>query len=469
MRIHTNRVTILLAASFGLGLSLLWVSADAAAQKVAQPLPIAEPPTPPQPAREIFEKLSFPEDRDTSQKFEAVTDYMKSPNPDWPVVVKLAQGLLDAKSDYFYQYNANSTDPKKDKRRVSVKDEMSRLIGTFPKDGRDFYQLTYGPVADTILKDAKKDGLDIAKLSEVSQKFFHTKAGAEGALLLASLNLELGNYPEAAYGFQRLLNRPDTDAILDAKSLFKAVVAFKRASDGRVPEIASGIWDRIEKKFPRDGVKVGNRVFTLDEMKVEANRPIEFLFGKVGDAYVAMLRGNATRASVAEAGPPFLDAIFGGPILFRTEGPDKSGSDWVKQNVDVAYRQAQQDKKKVLIPAGFPVTAPNLIMYRGYDGAYAFYSKDCVDPSGKPRRAGDLAWFSPTHGGAQSLYSDDENSARKERSSALSWWQTYWNTQMPSILFENSLLGSISHDGKLAYYIDDLAVLPQPNNWGGDP
>jgi len=466
-----NRSTLLMGAVFALGGGLLVVTSDVVAQK-GIPVQIGQVPEPGLPPEEgvLVEKLSYPEDRDTSQKFEAVTDYLKAKNPDWAVVAKLAQGLLSAKSDYFYQYNANSPDPKADKRRVSVKDEMNRLIGTFPKDGRDFYELTFGPLAADMLKQAKTDGLDIVKLTDVSQRYFHTKAGGEATSLLANLYLELGSYPEAAYSYSRLLIRPDSDSLLDSRTLFKAVVAFKRAGEGKVPEYAINIWNAIEKKIPRDGVKIGNRLYNLDDLKAEANRPISFLYGKVGEAYVAMKGINATRSGVADADTPFLDPIFVVPVLFHTEQPgERSGAEWVRQEIDKAYNQTRVDKKKVPIPAGFPVTSPNQILFRGYDGAYAFYSKDCVDSSGKAQRAGNLAWFSPAHGGAQTLFTDEDQIARSEKAAAQSAWQGYWANQMPSILFENALLGSISHDGKLAYFIDDLAVLPQPAGFANDP
>jgi len=34
-----------------------------------------------------------------------------------------------------------------------------------------------------------------------------------------------------------------------------------------------------------------------------------------------------------------------------------------------------------------------------------------------------------------------------------------------SILIENTLLGSLSHDGQTCYFVDDLAVPPHPMQW----
>ena len=470
MRTMNFRAVVLVAVIAGLGTALFTTRTAVGQQQLQVQIQPAPPigPGGEEPPKNLIEKFTFPEDRDTNLKFEAVLDYLNVKNDkkiEWPTVVKLAQGLLDAKSDFFYQYQ------EKDKRRVSVKDEIGRLIGTFTKDGREFYQLTYGPPADGDLKTATQSGYDVAKIAVVSQKYFNTKAGAQATLLLARINLEFGNFPEAAHGFQRLLARSDVDEVLDSKALFQATVALRRAGETRRPELLTNLWDKIEKKFPRDGVVFGNKTYSLENLKAEYDRNIEFLYGKVSAAHIAMKGGDMTRAGVSDAGAPFLDPLFSVPALFRTEDANQSaGATFVRQNIEAAYKRAIQQKKQ-LLPSFFPVTAPNMIIFRGYDGTYSFYTKDGVGPTGKPYRTGDLAWFSPCKGGAQSLWAADDSVNSPEKTNVTGWWQQYWQNQMPSVLFENPLLGSLSHDGKYVYSIDDLAVLPYQQNgydqWGG--
>jgi len=459
------RAAILAAVVVGLGVALLTAPRSAVGQVKALP-PIGPGGQPVEEPKNLIEKFSFPEDRDTNLKFEAVLDYLNVKNDkkiDWATVVKLAQGLLDAKSDYFYQYQ------DKDKRRVSVKDEIGRLIGTFNKEGRDFYQLTYGNTADSELKAAVQNGYDVSKIAVVSQKYFHTKAGGQATLLLARINLEFGNFPEAAHGFQRLLARPDADDVLDSKALFQVTVALRRAGEDRRPELLTNLWDRIEKKFPRDGIAFGNRTYSLENLKTEYDRDIEFIRGKVSTEHIAMKGGDMSRTAILNAGAPFLDPLFSMPVLYRTEDANqKTGAEFVRQSIEAAYKRATQDKKKILLPSFFPITAPNMIIFRGYDGTYSFYTKDGVGPNGKPYRVGELAWFSPSKGGAQSLWTPDETNAT-DKQSATQWWGQYWQAQMPSVLFENPLLGSLSHDGKYVYSIDDLAVLPFQYNAMNDP
>src|SRR5205085_7066850 len=115
--------------------------------------------------------------------------------------------------------------------RISVKTEANRIIAAFPKTGLEFYQQQYGATASTLLDDAIKANYDIPTLADLSQRFFHTKAGAEATILLGSAYLERGNYLESAYAFERLFGRAGHEDFLTPLTLFKACIAFKRSGD----------------------------------------------------------------------------------------------------------------------------------------------------------------------------------------------------------------------------------------------
>lgn len=454
MRTQFLRLALFAVVVCTLGGMVLSVSRLAKAQPAA-----ATSASPGKPAEAVIEKLSFPENRDVNRQFEAVQEYLQQKNPKWREVTELAQKLLDNKSDYFYQFQEG------DKRRVSVKDEISRMIGKLPKEGLEFYQLNYGPVADGLLKEAKENGYDKAKLAEVSQRYFHTKAGADATLLLAAVNLETGYFPEAAYGYQRLLARPDADKILDPKTLFKAAVAIRRAGDGKMTDAVAAVWALLEKNFPREGVQIGRKGYSLDMLKAELDKPVEMLFGQVGDQFVAMKGGNPTRAATAEAGAPFLGTIFNLPVLYRLEDDgQKEAADFVKAAVARTYRDSKQNRQSLpLIPGAFPVTAPNVIVFRGYDGVYAFYTRSFTDASGVRRQEGNLAWHQLGKYGAAAIRaggSDDGESAQSDAANLKSWSEYWAGVNHGSVLFENPLAGSLSHDGKRVYFVDDFNVPP---------
>ena len=420
----------------------------------------------------VTEKIAFPESKETKRQLEAVGEYLAQKDVKWDLVCRLVQGMLDAKSDYFYQFEDG------EKRRVSVKDEVNRIMNQFPAEGKGFYQNVYGPTADTMLKGAKEAGFDKSRLAEVAQRFYFTKAGAEAAVLLATINLESGNYSEAAYGYRRLIGRSDAEAVLTPKNLFRAAVALRRANAGKQTDEIAAVWDKLEKKFPRDGLAYGRKAFTLDQLKAELERPVELLYSAVGSQYVAMKGGDATRGSLAEAGIPFLGPILSVPVLYNTGTKDQKEA---TEKVNAWITSAYKDKrfKSPLLPGFFPVTAPNMLIYRGYDGVYAFYTRNCVDGSGLKRSEGEQAWFCPCEYGAATIenpslkQADGTSVDSQNQQQWLDRWRGDATNPHPGILFENPLTGSLSHDGKRAYFVDDYNIPPPGSNYnpemGGVP
>lgn len=468
MRPTHRRLRFSALAAFGVFLAAL---PGAFGQKV--PFPIKKVPgetdSAKEPAKETVESLTLPEDRDAKLKFKAVLDYLDRPKAEtvpWDVVCDVAQGLLDAKSDSFYPIEGKKgAEPKK--RYLSIKDQTNKVIGEFPKVGRQFYQATFGPSADALVKDAIENGYDKPKLAEASQRYFHTKGGGLAALLIAGLNLEAGNYAEAAYGFDRLRQRPDSDDLLTPRTLFKTVIAFKRSGDPRYAAEAAAVWADLEKKFPRDGLVLGRKAYSLDDLKKEMDRPVEMLFGKLSDEFVAGRYGNASHTGVGDGGTPFLDPQFSVKMRYRTEELYRDGADWVKEAVIYGVRRMDQAKGQVALPGFFPVTAPNLILYRTYDGVYAVVSKEGFTSHGRTYRAGELLWSQPATGSLQSLMTEPNSKDFVDKGTAQNWWTSYWQRTMPTLAFENAQVGSLSHDGKLVYFIDDIAIPPLPQMFNG--
>jgi TolA-binding protein len=243
---------------FGLGVALLLQPQPTLAQ------PAATAKKDPNKPEEKNEKISFPENKQTNEQFRGLLEYASvKEDPNYKNLFRVAQLILDAKSDYFYLYPDGAN---KGERR-SVKEETNRIIGTLSKEGLEYYQNFYGPTADNLLKQAKDEGYDRPRLAEIAQRFYHTKAGAEAATLLAAVYLESGNYPEAAYSYRRLLSRPDADKILDARVLFRAAVALRRANDNKPSDEVAAVWEKLEKKFPRDGLQVGRKVYAVEQLK----------------------------------------------------------------------------------------------------------------------------------------------------------------------------------------------------------
>jgi outer membrane protein assembly factor BamB len=442
-----RRPTLLLVALAGM-------AAPAAAQK--QPLPVAQPGgvvTPDQ-KRTDNGLFTIPEQRDAREQLKAVMDYLARTSVPWDVVTSTAQRLLDAPSDSFYRVkDAKGEDTGA---VVSVKSKVNSLLAELPKEGKQFYEQEFGPRATELLKKAVADGYDRAALSDISQRLYQTKAGAQATLLLAAVDLDAGRYGEAAYGFQRLLSRDDGADTLTPRVLFKAAVAFKRAGDARQAEAVAKLWDRLEKGFPRGGLLVGRKSYSLEELRAELDRPFDLGGNRATERFVSTRLGNAAHAGTAVGGTPFLDPVFVKPLLLRREGLERQGADWVAQSVEGALKRLDAGKSEVSLPGFFPVTAEGKVIYRGYDGVYAVASRDGLVWQGKARAPGELLWIAEALGGAQAIMSAEGSDA------PLGWWNAFWGQRNPGVLFENAQLGSLSHDGRLVYYVDDLAIPPPP-------
>ncbi len=420
------------------------------------------------------EVMTFPSDRDAKNMIQAVKDYMKEyaekeSKAPWDRICQAAQQVLDAKSDSFFELPKAS--PESPQGRVSAKAEINRLIGEFPPAGRQFYQLAYGASAENLLAQSRNKNYDRSLLAEASQRYFHTKAGAQATLLLATLQLERGNYIEAAYGYERLLRRPDSEEFWTPLTTFKAIVAMTRAGYAPATKSLITLMEDLEKKFPRDGLLIGKRNYSIEELKTELSRSSESLLGSVSEAYVAMRYGNPSHTALLEGGKPFLDATWTEDMFYHVPDPARrEGNTWVRQNLDDVLKTINPAKSEVAIPGFFPATSQNLAFIRNYEGVYAYITKDGFNNHGKPSRAGNLYWFKSTIGGAAALYGDSKstNNPRNEgfRTEDIeNNWRYYRDhASMKTLLFDNPLVGSLTHDGQSLYIIDDAALPPPPPN-----
>lgn len=411
------------------------------------------------------ENLPFapPYERDAKRRLQGVRDYLNVKDPaniKWNEVCGFLQQILDSKSDSFFdvKYQVGETWRIN---RISVKTEANRIIATFSPEGLQFYQQAQGANAAALLDDAVKANYELSMLADLSQRYFHTRAGAEGTILLATIYLERGNYLEAAYAFERLIPRKDIDELFTARTLFKACLAFKRSGDPRHAELYKKTLERLEVAA-KNGVQIGRTNYTPEKIRAELERPIDLLQASALVGEWSMPGGNPSRSAVVDGGPPFLDPIFRTSMF---PGADDDGNVWIKGELDKLFGHDSKTTPKgaVPLPGTFPVTTSDLLMFRGYDGVYGIATRDRV-VSGRVVRAGDIMWKSKTTAGLHQLMLGDGTDDIDMKRDVQNWWNTYSSRQVnvSSILYENPLIGSLAHDGQYAYFIDDLAITPPP-------
>ncbi len=414
---------------------------------------------------ELDQNIPFapPYERDHKRRLEGVRDYLNVKDPaniKWGEVCSFLQQILNSKSDSFFDVKYKVGD-KWHINRISVKTEANRIISTFSPEGLQFYQQAEGANAADLLDAARKANYDLAMLSDLSQRYFHTKAGAEGTILLATIYLERGNYIEAAHAFERLLPRKDIDDLLTARTLFKACLALKRSGEPRHADVYKAALERLERAA-RNGVQIGRTNYTVEKLRAELDRPVEMIQASSLVDVWSMRGGNPARAAVVNGGPPFLDPIFR-TSLFAPDTPENMDSNiWIRDALGPLFvRDAKTNTRGVPLPGTFPISTGDLLMYRGYDGVYAVATRDRL-VGGQPVRAGTVVWRSKTTAGLHQLMEVGLYNDSDMKRDVQNWWNTYSSrpANVSSILYENPLIGSLSHDGQNVYFVDDVAIPP---------
>jgi outer membrane protein assembly factor BamB/tetratricopeptide (TPR) repeat protein len=418
------------------------------------------------PAEDFDLPFAPPYERDATMQLRGARDYLAFKSPPWNTICPLLQNILDAKSDSFFNIldKAGGTVLT---RRISVKTEANRIIAAFPKDGLEFYQQSYGQTAAAQLADAVKTNYDLGLLSEVSQRYFHTKAGADATALLGDLYLQRGNYLEAAYAFERLLARPNADDLLSPHTLFKAALALKRSGDPRHASLAQGATDRLQKAAGRNGLVIGRRTFSFEQLKAEIDRPVTALRATATVGEWTGRYGNAQRNGLVVGGPPFLMPAFDpAPMVVNRKPEDGDANGWISEELSRLFDRENKNNKTFPLPAFFPVTTSDLVVYRTYDGVCAVATHDHTTVlQGEPKlvRAGDMRWLSRSRFGVHQLMTPGNTNydEPKIREDVTNWWNALYKPQgLTSVLYENPLLGSLAHDGQSVYYVDDVGLPP---------
>jgi outer membrane protein assembly factor BamB len=108
------------------------------------------------------------------------------------------------------------------------------------------------------------------------------------------------------------------------------------------------------------------------------------------------------------------------------------------------------------------------VICRTYNGIYATYLADHEihivvgdERIVEKKKPGDYAWWSHSDGGVLSLVRDPNKKGVLD-----SWRAHYLQWGTANSIFENSVIGTLSTDGKRVYAIDDLGLQPHPHRLG---
>jgi outer membrane protein assembly factor BamB/tetratricopeptide (TPR) repeat protein len=405
-------------------------------------------------------RITLPTDPKKKRLLEAVRDYIKS--EDWETVAKEVQDILDLPSDVFVQMPVKQPDGKEVDALVGIRVAANRMLAGLPKGqpgvGLEVYKLKHGQTAKTLLAQAIADG-DRQKFADVAQRFLWTDAGGEAAERLATILLDRGDFMAAAQAFDRLIQRDGIEK-LEPLTLYKAAIAFNRGNSKEDRENKDKVWKQLQAKAP-DGLTIGGQTVALDDAQKYLDRIHAGVNISLKDW--SMVGGNASRSGQGVGDRAFMHSRWYYPLFSVDKGQVWK---WIIGEDDSAVHHLER-KGDAVIPAFAPVTATvttadgkekTLIVYRDYEGVSAIQLK-----------TGKREWTSRSHWSMEGMLKDGG-----QKGSTLSTWVQQFRGNKPSILLENSTVGTMSSDGGRVYLIDDLQLPPffyhQPNNpWGGVP
>jgi outer membrane protein assembly factor BamB len=417
--------------------------APAAARVAVQPLgPVPAPGAQGQ-NNEFTDALTLPNDRKVKRQLEAARDdYIKGES--WSEASQLLQAVLDRQEDVFVQVKRKGANGQEQTQMVSARSEADRLVGTMPANGLQFYEVQFGGQARNLLTKAQQTG-DPHVLAEAVRRYFHTQAGGQAMDLLGTYFLDRGEALRAALCYKRLLRREGADQ-LSPLTLAKAVLAFRRVGDAPSKALADETWKRLADKAGSDGLRIGDETVSLDQFQKELDRAAAS--ETTGPYDWPMFRGNASRSARGRGSAPFLESRWQHSTV--DDSLHSETRHWIEQ------AQRQHNQAEPLLPAFFPIAAGGKLIYRGFDKLHA------VDV-----KTGELVWDTVDLGASLDSIAKEFD----KKSQAQTWFSSYVQAGLQNILFENSMIGSLSTDDTCVYAVDDLAVPPYPNmqQWGGWP
>jgi outer membrane protein assembly factor BamB len=202
---------------------------------------------------------------------------------------------------------------------AGMKETARRLLRDLPPAGRQAYEVAFGAAGKRMLATAIDRG-DPKLLTDVAQRYFHTPAGYEAALLLAMDEADAGRHFTAALAYDQLLDAPDAVRRFDPALSLRAATSWLAAGDEvRARRILDALLERSGQS-----VEIAGRVRKLGPQA----DPIEWLRQVVGEPTGVetqqerqwlTYRGNAARNGSVKGGLPHLRVRWEVPLL----GPPK--------------------------------------------------------------------------------------------------------------------------------------------------
>lgn len=339
--------------------------------------------------------------------------------------VRCLGAILDSPEDYFFQ--PDEAGPV----HLSLKSEAQRLLGQMPRAGSELYELQYGARARQMLSDAAAKG-DTTALTEVSRRFYHTRAGYEATLLLGLNHMDHGRWLAAALVLQRLRDTSPTANQFEPTLSLAIATSWLRSG---AAERAQEALVELKTREPNGKVVVAGKEVPLFNQPAEAIGWLTNLIGQPPSFDIAkpdnwaMLRGNAARNAVSMASGPLLSLRWRVPTTDRPY-------------VEALIKQLQEvdhERDEWTVPSLHPLVVDDTVLMRTAKNLLA------VDFT-----TGKRIWEVPVDDPFESLLNPEPDTPFSR--------STQFEQGLRLRLWGDATYGTISSDGKLAFAVEDLQL-----------
>lgn len=324
----------------------------------------------------------------------------------------------------------------------SLKAEALALIGSMPAKGRQIYETKFGFDAKAELDKALEEG-SLARLTEVSRRYFHTKAGYEATLLVGRTLLDQGRPLAAALVLKRIADSPVALGQYDPELTVLLATCWVHA---RMPEKATEALVALRQRNPQAKVRLLDGEEALFSSDDQALAWLERIVGGgrtplslVATQWV-MFRGNESRNATTNGGVPLLNFRWSLPTV------NEPADELKVKSIARSMRDAGQPN----IVALQPLVVQDTVIYRAPDSNKLL---------GVDLRTGKRTWvFPPFEDGPLGGTSRPTMPALR-----LPPGVNLRDQELRQRVWEDHAFGQISSDGRYAYVIDDLGYANTAN------
>ncbi len=391
--------------------------------------------------------LTLPKNDDLKDRIDSAMDRIKK--KEWPQACETLQALVGRPNDEWVPLSRSDPTGREIQLYGSVKKEALRMIGALPKEGRSFYEATYGPKAETMVKQARGNN-DHVQMGMALSLYYYTPAGAEAANWLGTFMLDRAQFQGARNYFMQMILRAGIGEV-KTRTLVKAAYAFHQAGDDQAKQMA---FKELEKRGVE--VRLREEPRTVAEVQEAINRMVARA-SQQSASDSPIYRGRPGRNAMLPAGTPFLESAWKQKMVASPKTADKLKT----------AETAMLSRNLPILSTFFPVTATvtkgvkktPVLIYRDYKGITAVNMRD-----GKPE------WRQTSDWSLDSVLTSDERERTRqgmaEKIAAYDQWLNFFLQSgaqpgtRPQMVFENSVLGTLSADSKMVYAVDDLALPP---------